>query len=242
MEDTVRLIANAGVLIRFSGMGILVDALHTQPTKKFSTLDYALLRKIVTGREGFSDIGLMLVTHDHIDHNDNAVLLQFIERHQETVVLTPSLSGGEKIQRLGQKRQSFQASNIHVEAARLTHTGEKYKEVENYGFLLEAGGKTLLFLGDSMDDAEGIRQLIGGRHIDAAFLNFPLVTLARGKRIVREVIRPDKVFVFHLPFVQDDREGYLKATMRSVEREKDFPPCTLLYEENQVEELWMNVD
>ncbi|MDL2237906.1 MBL fold metallo-hydrolase [Christensenellaceae bacterium OttesenSCG-928-K19] len=238
MANTVRLIANAGVLIRFQGVSILIDVLHTQRTKKFSTPDYTLLRKVVTGREEFAKIDFLLVTHDHIDHNDDATLQQYIERHPETTVVTPTKASGQAVHTLAQDSQEFQFGKVSIKCRRLAHSGEKYQSFVNYGYLIEINGKTMLFLGDSMEDRQGIDALVAGAHINIAFLNFPLVTLSRGRKLVNEVIRPDEIVVFHLPFEQDDKEGYLNATRRTLEREKNnLPSCVMLYREDQTEEI-----
>ncbi len=46
--------------------------------------------------------------------------------------------------------------------------------------------------------------------IDMALLNFPFITQERGRKIVREVIRPEKVAYMHFPDSRYDRFGFVK--------------------------------
>lgn len=236
-EDYVRLTANAGALIVCGGKKILLDALHRKQTR-FSGVDEGLAGTIIRGEEEFSGIDCMLVTHDHPDHYEENLTRAFLAHHPETTVLTPTALSGERVFHLTGPEGECVFDHVKIRYRRLVHDGEEYAGIVNYGFVVTAGKRTMLMLGDATFDGDSIGKLVGNDRIDTAFLNFPFVTLLRGKRIVREVIRPRQTVIFHLPFVEDDVERYLETTRYIVKKDGDkMPPSIVLYQKNQAAEL-----
>lgn len=234
MNGTATLIANAGVLVEMCGVKILVDALHRRKTEQFSRVGKDLFDKIVTGKGEFAHIDLMLNTHDHPDHYDADGMRAFIANHPETNVLSPARLAGPNVYRLAGEEHRLDFGDIHARAKKLVHDGPQYAHIPNYGFVVEVCGWRGLFLGDAAMNEVSVGGLVAGEKIDAAFLNFPYVTLVRGKRLVREVIRPKNVVVFHLPFAEDDIGNYRRVTKYIVEKDAEtMPPVRVLWDEGQ---------
>ena len=133
-------------------------------------------------------------------------------------------------------------SEISVKAFKATHDGEKFAQVPHVGYIMGYKGKSILATGDAELCGEDIKRAVKelqtnlsssppsdlksslplgdvfGGGIDLAIVNFPWVTLPRGREFLMDVIRPKSIAICHIPFSEDDRFGYLKATLRAVEK------------------------
>ena len=238
-ENFVMLTANAGVLIQYHEKRILADALHDRYTNRFSSVPDDLLEEIAEGKGGFADIDLMVFTHDHPDHYSERWTRRFLKGHPNTEFISPiaDFSGRERVHVLNAEEEDFRFRGINVHCGRLLHDGQEYAGIPNYGFIFEIDGYRILTLGDATFDRKSIAAFVGGREIDLALMNFPFITLHRGREIVNEVIRPKQVIAYHLPYEEKDREGYIRATKGAIRRNTVLPRTTMLYEELQKEAI-----
>jgi len=230
----IRLTANAGAFIETDGgAAILIDALHKKGTRYYSGVGEDMLREITDGRGIFSHIDLMLVTHAHPDHYDEQSVLRFAHFHPETAILTPTGISAGNVVNLASAGGACSVGGLHIRYRRIAHEGPEYAGVVNYGYVVGAGGPALMFLGDGKTDFDAVGGFMGGETIGTAFLTFPFVTLARGRRIINDIIKPERVVVFHLPSAADDPNGFVASTLRAAERySAALPPTHILYDEN----------
>ena len=124
-----------------------------------------------------------------------------------------------------------------LEITRLVHEGALYKDVPLYGCILEYDGFRVLITGDCAVADPKVADFVNGRHIHLALLNFPWVTLRKGRRFVEEVLRPDHLLVYHLPFAHDDRWGYREAAVKWAAQVTGVPDVRVLLEPFQREIL-----
>jgi hypothetical protein len=102
---------------------------------------------------------------------------------------------------------------------RLPHDGAKYRTIYQYGYFLDIAGFTVLHAGDcAVMETGALSELVGGRHVDLALLNFPWIVLSGPRAFVRDRLAPSHTAAFHVPFEEDDSEGYRKAAFRAAER------------------------
>lgn len=230
MNDFVRLTANAGILICYHGKKILVDALHNRYTEVFSSVPDELLFDIAHGKGDFKDIDLLVYTHDHPDHYSREWTEEFLKNHPETHMVAPIDDfEGENVTVLREAHETHVLREIKVEAQRLLHEGERFKDVINYGFRFEINGFSMTVLGDSVP--EGVPSLFA--NADLAFYNFPFVTVRRGRQMIRE-LDPKRIVAYHLPFESKDQSGYIRSTVRSIER-NEYEDAMVLWQRNQKE-------
>lgn len=77
---------------------------------------------------------------------------------------------------------------------------------------------------------------LGGRSIDLALLDFPWVTLRRGREFIHRYIRPGHVLVNHLPFQEDEQCNYRSAAEKGAALlRQTVPDVRLLTEPFQTE-------
>ncbi|MEA4853282.1 MAG: MBL fold metallo-hydrolase [Christensenella sp.] len=238
MEQTdnfIMLTANAGVLIKYHGKTILLDALHDRYTDRFSSVPNDLLEQVSEGEGEFAHIDVMAYTHDHPDHYSERWTRRFLKKHPDTELVSPipDFAGRDHTHVLSAVEEHYYLNGIEINAHKLVHDGAEYAGIPNYGFVFEIDGFRILTLGDGMFEKNGIAALRGGLEIDLALLNFPFITLSRGREIVTQVIRPKEIIANHLPYEEKDKEGYRRSTQMSIRRNTILPKTVMLEDKLQ---------
>lgn len=229
-DDFIRLTANAGILISYHGKKILIDGMHNRYTELFSSVPDDLLYDIAHGKGDFAEIDLLVYTHDHPDHYSEQWTQEFLKHHPKTSMISP-IRGlqGKDIMVLEQEAEGDTINEIKIDCRKLLHEGEQFSDVSNYGFRFEIDGFVITVLGDS--GLENIPSLFA--NADLACYNFPFVTVRKGKATL-EKLAPKRIVAYHLPFEEKDKNGYIRATLRSVER-NGYERAIVLYQKNQKE-------
>ena len=107
----------------------------------------------------------------------------------------------------------------------------------NYAIIGEIDEKRFVLFGDAGVDKTLLSHTVFHTHFHLALLNFPFLTLTRGREIIQS-LAPEEAVIFHLPFAQDDINGYLDAARRAREKfESVLPPLHVLTSEMQKEYL-----
>lgn len=229
----VTLSANAGAVLRFGPLKIWVDALHDDPVPGFSTVSPELFETIQKNPV-FADPDILFTTHRHPDHFSRKLTGQILKKYPNSV---PALPVPEFD---GQFLISEQNNRLSVRGAelrffRLTHEGEQYADVPNYGCIINYGGFHTLLAGDAAVADPALAEAVDGERIDLMLLNFPWLTLRSGRAFLQEVLRPEHLIFFHLPFEQDDRWGYRRAAEKALPLLRGIPDVRLLYNPMQTE-------
>ena len=118
---------------------------------------------------------------------------------------------------------------------RLPHESTQYIHVPHYGCLLEWQGYRVLLTGDCTVGCSALAELTGGKSVDLALLDFPWLTLPRGREAIADLIRPRHLLIGHLPFPEDDRWGYRLAAQRALGKLPAVADIRLLLEPFQTE-------
>lgn len=225
----VTLSANAGVALRLGGARIWVDALHQHLVPGFSTVTPELMAAM-EAHPDFAAPDLLFSTHRHPDHFSRTLTLRALKRWPlaETVLPEPVL---EHQFLLSRPRERLLLPEVTLQFARLPHEGPQYADVPHYGCVLEHEGFRVLIAGDCAVAAPALESFLKeAGPIDLALLDFPWVTLKKGRRFIREVIRPEHLLVYHLPFREDDIYHYRPAAVKAAGLLVEVPDVRLLWE------------
>lgn len=212
--STVTLSANAGVALDFGGLRVWVDALHDEKVPGFSTVTPALW-SAMRAHPAFAAPDLLFFTHCHPDHFSQRLTQEALALWPKArIVLPEDLFPGQAL--LSGRRERVRLPQLTLDFIRLTHEGPRYAAKPHYGCILESHGFRILVTGDcrlcAPELAEFLRE---DGPIDLAILDFPWLTLPRGRRFIQEHIRPGTLLVCHLPFSGDDIYGYRSAALKS---------------------------
>jgi hypothetical protein len=207
---SLALTANAGVILTIGDIVLMIDALHGEKMPGFSTVPPDVLSR-VWNKFLIRTPTVILATHVHPDHVSAALWDEARLRWPACFFLSPGCPLKGTIV-LKEPWHHITCMGINIDTMRLPHEGSAYDTVVNYGYFLDVGGFTVLIPGDcAIDATPKISELIAGRHVDLALLNFPWVTLSEPRAFVQETIAPSHLALFHLPFIEDDSEGYRPA-------------------------------
>lgn len=233
-DCSVTLSANAGVSIQLGGCRIWVDALHTQKVEGFSTVTPKLWERMRTDK-AFVPPDLICFTHCHSDHYSRSLTAQAKALWPRATLILPETEFVDQILLQGTEF-SLPFQTVNLQFIRLPHEGDEAAAVSHYGLLLSQGDFRILIPGDCAVASPALAERLCGGNIDLALLDFPWMTQKKGRDFIQTVLRPRHLFLYHLPFQEDETHHYRAAVQRCLGR-VDVPDVRLLMEPLQQEWL-----
>jgi len=240
-------LANTGFLLKNTSKDktILIDAVNTDKVYPFTSLPEPTLKDMVAGKHPFECIDLILFTHHHKDHFDAESTLKILESHPESAVFsTPkayeilvahSSCTSELKKRIYfgevplKKTLSFNINGISFYGTSLLHSGNQYKDVQNYCYTLDIDSETVFHCGDAHHSVENYKNCgVAELNVSIALLDFPYITLSSGRKVIKEFIKPQKIHLMHLPIASEDKYEWIKAVEKSIEKFSDELPTIIL--------------
>ena len=220
---TITYVANEGFLITAGGRAVLVDALF-RPLHEGSRArpGDALIAQMTQGAPPFARIDALLVSHDHRDHFDPALVQAFLARHPETTLVstgaicaTVAAAGGPAA-RMRRIKIDLGASAVEsvagmsVKAARVKHGGDPAGTMttENLAWLVTIDGRKILHVGDAVTDlnVKTYRSLgLPAERIDVLFLEYFDFSDATAA-FVKNELKPRHIVAMHVPTTGDEED------------------------------------
>ena len=230
---TITYVANEGFLITAGGRAVLVDALF-RPLHEGSRArpGDALIAQMTQGAPPFARIDALLVSHDHRDHLDPALVQAFLARHPETTLVstgaicaTVAAAGGPAA-RMRRIKIDLGASAVEsvagmsVKAARVKHQGDPGPPLpflptacagtmtENLAWLVTIDGRKILHVGDALTDenVKTYRSLgLPAERIDVLFLEYFDFSDATAA-FVKNELKPRHIVAMHVPTTGDEED------------------------------------
>ncbi len=223
-------VANCGVLIKTKSTNILVDGLNSE-TEHFDGIDSKSLHDMMACIEPFERIDHLLFTHGHQDHYDYKVMKSYLEKNKIQGLFLPKgalKDATDLIQLIERKDIEFiePQYDIHVNKewvvgdAVITyfctiHSGEAYKEIPHFAFLITVEGQKIYFSGDSDFTTDDQVQRLMNVDIDIAFYNPYHLNTISGREIIREV-NARRNFIYHIPSEGKDVFRIRKQAMQDI--------------------------
>jgi L-ascorbate metabolism protein UlaG (beta-lactamase superfamily) len=231
----ITLSANAGIALQLGSVRLWSDALHTEKVPGFSTVSPALWEQIRV-HDAFVEPNLIFYTHCHPDHYSRELTAQAKALWPFAELILPEREFDDQILISGQRDQ-LSLRGLSLRFGRLTHEGEQYREVPNYGCIINDSGFRILIVGDCAVGNPELADFIGDTHIDLALLDFPWVTLRKGRVFIEQYICPERLIVYHLPFAEDNEWGYREAAARGAGQLHGISDIRILQDAFQSEEI-----
>ena len=225
--------ANTGGALALGPFRVWYDALHHQKVPGFSTLSPALLAEMEQS-PAFAAPDVIFHSHCHADHFSRSLVSASRQRWPRAQIFLPEKVFSDQIPLEG-SAVSAAVGELSLHFQRLPHEGAQYAHVPHYGCLLEWRGYRVLLTGDCTVGCPELAEMTGGSGVDLALLDFPWLTLPRGREAIADLIRPRHLLIGHLPFSQDDRWGYRLASQRALDKLPAAADVRLLLEPFQAE-------
>jgi L-ascorbate metabolism protein UlaG (beta-lactamase superfamily) len=106
-------IANSGFLIETSGKQILIDALFKQGWGNYLIPSDSIVSDIINQRDPFNNSTLMLITHNHGDHFDTAMVVAYLLNNSENLLIAPPLVNNAILKNPDYKK--FENQIVHLD-------------------------------------------------------------------------------------------------------------------------------
>ena len=194
--------ANAGLAIEIGGKRIWVDALHTRKQPGFSCVDEALQRKMLA-HPAFQRPDVICYTHCHPDHYSRSLTEAACRIWPKAVLLMPA-----------EKMEPLRLDDLSITFFRLPHEGVQYADVLHYGIHIRCGQEDVLLTGDGAVGCDAMN----GTAPRVCVVDFPWISLPKGRSVLLEEIRPEKIVVCHIPFAGDDINHYRVAAEKAAQQ------------------------
>ncbi|MEO9805518.1 MAG: MBL fold metallo-hydrolase [Reichenbachiella sp.] len=204
-------IGNDGVHISDGVQGVIIDALPGD-LSGWSPIANGIQSAIESGSGDFANIKVAMATHAHGDHVSSASVNRFLSANSGAKVIVPSglqgsISNQSQVADLTPLRgESAEETfdGIKVKVLHLRHFdlfGNDFSSVDNFGFLVEIGGKKVLHLGDVDYSEENFMPFnLTAEKIDVLLIpTFNTLISSANKTLIEEQISPAHIIGLHLP-------------------------------------------
>ncbi len=205
----VCLIAGEGVHLKSGQTSILMDALFREGFPEDKLPSDELMARIENAEGIYGQVGLVTVSHKHIDHFGVPSIMKFMDNNKSAHLLLPleasleyfAVAGEEpnrdRIHPVTPERGTPETLNINgltVTVYNLDHG----MEVENIGVMFELDGKTFFHMGDFQAadfEANGIKDL----EVDYLLLPYWYLRRAENYQLIVDNMKAKYLVPIHMP-------------------------------------------
>ncbi len=235
---TVTYVINEGFLISTPDKKVLIDAPILKSLPWVNTDIRHVIGLIENGSPPFNDIDLILISHYHHDHFDPASLYLCLMNNPGAkliscpqVIDSLEIVTGDDFQNISSRVRSVYPeedeaqlifiNDIQIKILRLYHRGDP--AVQNLGFILIAGNKTIFHNGDGTlnplrENYESSTLFTDS--VDIAMIDFLTLADNDGILLVNHFVRPENVIAMHFnplnPSLEENYLPVIRAAFRDV--------------------------
>lgn len=221
----IDLVANAGVLVRGGGLGLLVDGMHDQDGHPFDRVEAGDMARMGRAEGLFERLDYLLFTHEHPDHFTPDLVVEHLGRRPVKGVFLPAPAtepeSRARLVRILEERgvphwtmgpepgSTLSVSpepGLTVTAIGTRHMGKQFQKVHNDCLLVTLAGMNLLFTGDADHVPEYYEKALQDVGLDAAFVNPIFYHNPSGQAIIDDIFQPVEVVIYHMP--SSDRDPF----------------------------------
>ena len=225
---------NSGMLINSGNTSILVDSIYGKEGRDlFSRPNKGLMRDMLNGEPPFDKVDAFLFTHLHVDHGSPYMISDI--KNKNIPVIFPYTGRYERGFRdvknpkiyfdfTDKKEQIVNIGEAKIIGIPTIHAGRKLLNTEHFSLIIELDGKRLLIAGDVSDDDENLAKAVSEREFDVAFVNYSEISREKGRYLINKLIKPKRLFLYHLPLPEDDKHDFLETTRKNLIKYKDDLP------------------
>ena len=242
------LMGNAGVLISFGGTKILLDSLYMDDSGMFSNVPSDIMDRLFVGEKEFEGVEYVLFSHFHPDHFHKQLALDYFSfRPPKRTILPEDSRYGQDLTaclkqksipytelKANSKNHVFALSpQFYVTAIPTGHMGCQFADVPHFSYLFTAYDRNVLFLADARCSSSDL-QCLEKETINSVFVTPLFFHNKAGQEIIKNILCPNQVLIYHLPFLEDDKNGYLKMAKWDCQNWKQNISIKLFCEPGQV--------
>lgn len=222
-------VSNEGFLIETNSKKVLIDGLFNKIDGNWcDSPSESLLDSLKNSIPPFDNIDLIAITHNHIDHFNENVVVNHLLSSKKALVICPNQVGDVLAKNPNYKKFSDRIisltpsmysdtniviSEIPIRVLRFEHShymeedsisGEKinrHRNIENLGYLFAIDGITIFHCGDTnpLNEKEYSTYKLQNEEIDIAFLERQFYGKGSAAvEIINKYISPENIIVMHI--------------------------------------------
>ena len=233
-DITITQLANEGVIISGGESRVMIDGMVVDSYSVYGGLSESVSALFSEASGPFSDIDLALISHLHHDHNQPLYACQFMKKSESTILVTSSqvldlmrekcrklTTTSPRIRLIDPQYDApvvFEEGGAKVTVFLLSHGTRKYAKIQNYGQLVEIGGKTVLHIGDAAMTPQDFQTAgLDQVKIDVAMIPFWYFQPGPGAALVEQFLNaPIKIAVHIPPSEMEEVKAYLAENFPAV--------------------------
>lgn len=249
-QFSMTLTANTGLLLQYDNQKILLDSLYGKEGHRFSCLPLEVEKEIMDGMGIFSNIDYLVFSHNHADHLSVERLEIYLHKQKIKGLFLPedlleteedliTLLKEEKIPSVFFSRKFSQNGNFlfghtfRLRAIPMKHQGEIYQNIPHFCFLITCEDQNFLLTAD-VDFIHEDFSYFADIPLTGIFINPLFFHSKEGQEVIQKILRPKEIFVYHIPFEQDDILAMRKMVLRDCAK-WSFCPVTPFWKPLQTE-------
>lgn len=217
-------ISNAGILIQYEKVRILVDALQDAGGYPFSGIPEEITDQMFCSdnHSMYNDIDFLVFTHNHPDHITPDLVEKYLKFNKVKRIIWPEETN-PIFEPLNAwiKENGIRTWNIKMERGKL-HEYKLTEDIKLYSLctkhmkqifpkdlcnclMISIKDKNVLILSDCNPEEEELLKIFAQVHVDIVFINPYFYYDTGGRQMLERYIQPEKVGIYHIPFAKDDQ-------------------------------------
>jgi len=195
---------------------VMVDGMVVEPYSVYGGLPPEQVSAFSSATGPFAGIDMVLVSHQHHDHNQPNHACDFMQKSTKAILATSS----QVVDLMREKCRQFVLSSPRIQIIDpqydqpetlivgdatvnifpLSHGGGKYAHLNNYGHLIEMGGLRILHIGDAAMEAPDFkRAAVADMKVDIALIPFWYFQPGPGGPMIRKFLTARHMVATHIP-------------------------------------------
>ncbi len=197
----------------------MIDALHGGEGG-FSRTPNEIMKHISRHTDSLATKIDLAFTHLHGDHFNMERVSDFMDKYPSAEIYAPEMwKSGIYTYESSKRIRDADLGRFHLIAFPTVHDGKEYTRVPHQSLMLRTSDQQQFICGDAALDmslARDIQKNCPGT-IKAVFVNLFQLASKDGQAFLKE-IRPQHIFLYHLPFLKDDVYAYRKIAEGIIEK------------------------
>jgi len=213
----VQRLANDGVILSDGkSTRVMVDGMVVEPYSVYGGLPPELWPAFSSASGPFAGVNLVLVSHQHHDHNQPNHACDFMQKSTKAILAT----SGQVVDLMREKCREFVLSSPRIQVIDpqydqpetlivgdasvnvflLSHGGGKYAHLKNHGHLIEMGGLRILHIGDAAMEAPDFKRAgVADMKVDIALIPLWYFQPGPGGGMIRKFLTAKHMVATHIP-------------------------------------------
>lgn len=222
---------NSGLFLWDGNSGILVDGIHDGQNDGASPMPKAWVNQLTNYSGLFAHVDGVLFTHLHGDHFQKNGVIHLLNGPRPLAIYGPGLTENRaEVHPLRQGLFQVYLAGVSILARDTPHDGQGFQSAKHKSYLINMKGESVFISGDAILTAEDAATFcsFSDRAVEAGFFNVYQLLSSQCHEFLRK-IQPNRIFLEHLPFPEDDTYNYWTLA-REIPRRfpRDLPSPELL--------------